>query len=142
MDLALLITEAACEQFKKDCLDHTYVLTVSKHGGRYKCDIQVVPMTNHVLLKYKSLEFKLSKHESAEYMDAIEFLMNGIDNDISYALEEDIEFNGYWPADDEYYHENFIHVKRNEDIHFRKRVADDDVIKVAMTYLKNMRFVV
>jgi hypothetical protein len=140
MDLAGMIAESAASQYKKECHDKKCLLTISMHG-RYKRDIEIVPMTNHVVLTYNTLSFKLDRHREKEYLETIEFLIQEIEDSISTELNEDIEYNSYWPDHDEFFHEHFIVVKRYEKTSLCKACKQESIRMHAINYLKNLRFI-
>jgi len=131
MDLAVLISEAASQAYKKDCTEKTCDVDILFHG-RYKYKISITPMSKHILIKYKTIEYKVARDDKATFEEVVSFISDIIDNDANTTLNEDIEYNGYWPDDDENYDINTITLKsQNADVFSRSFMRDkfDVIIK-------------
>lgn len=135
-----MITETATSIYKKECQEKKYVITISMHGGKYKRDICFIPLINNIMLTYKLLELKVNRQCSQDFIETIEFLINEIEDDISNNLNDDIEYGGYWPDNDEFYNEHYIVVKRENENIFCKQFKQEHMQKVTCSYLKNLRF--
>lgn len=139
MDLADYIVKVAANNLKSDCMDRKCTIKVFMHGDRYLREIYVISMTNHVLLQFRSIEFKLSREDKESFNDTVDFLVNEVEDDILKAFNEDIEYDVYWP-NDEMYNKNYMTVGKANDIIFSKRFDLKELKKTLSTYLKNMRF--
>jgi hypothetical protein len=140
MDVAGMITEAASSLYKKECQERKYIITISMHGGRYKNDINLVPMANHIILIFKLLNLKLHRQELNAFNDAVTFLVNEVEDAIINNLNDDIEYNDYWPENDEFYNEHYVFVNRENETIFCKKFKQEDMQKVVCGYIKNLRF--
>lgn len=138
MDLANMISDAAASQFKKECLSNTCYVTISMHN-RYSYDVQVIPLTNHIILKYKTLEFKIQRQNKQEYEDSIKFLLDEIEDDVALRLSNDIEYDGNWPHHDEHHGEHYVVVKKNEQQVFYKPFGEEDFAQTVGKYLQSLR---
>lgn len=139
MDLANLIVEAASANLKSDCIERKCVIKVFMHGDRYLREIYIVPMNNHIILQFRTLEFKLNRQEKDAFNETVEFLVNEIEDDLLKVFNEDIEYDINWP-NDEMYNKNYMTVGRSNEIIFSKRFDMTKMKSTLGTYLKNMRF--
>lgn len=57
-------------------------------------------MSNHILIKYKTIEYKVARNDSISYENIVNFLIEAIDVDADTSLNLDIEYTGYWPDQD------------------------------------------
>lgn len=140
MDLASYIAEAAVDTFKKECETNTCDVIFKMHN-RYSYTISVVPMAKHIIIRYKTLEYKISREDTLSYDDIVNFLVEAIEDDIEVSLNCDIEWNGYWPDHDEEYHINNIVVKRHGENVFSidfKRDKFESVLKFHLKCLRNL----
>jgi hypothetical protein len=112
MDLANLIVEASAATFKAECNDKKCLVNISMHGGRYVRDIYVVPMTNHVLIIFRTMEFKLNRQDRDAFTDTVGFLVNEVEHDMLKTIREDIEFHEYWPQNDDQYNVNQVTIAK------------------------------
>lgn len=133
-----MISDAAATQFKTECLSNKCFVTIKMHN-RYSYDVEVIPMTSHILLKYKTLEFKIQRQNKQEYEDSIQFLLDEIEDAISLSLSDDMEYGGYWPDADEFYNENFVIVKKNNEQVFYKPFREEQLKDIIGKYLKSLR---
>lgn len=140
MDLADMIVGAAATQLKKECLSNKCVISICMHN-RYIYVIEVISLTNHIILKYKSLEYKILRQNKDEYNEIVTFLVDEIVDADEIQVNEDIEFNGYWPNNDDAYHENSVTVKRNDEKVFYKPIKEVDLSDVVGKYLKSLRLI-
>lgn len=140
MDLAIMISEAAASQLKNDCLTNACRITINFHN-RYSYDVEVIPMTNHIILKYKTLEFKIEKSNKQEYEESVQFLIDEIEDASALDLSNDIEFGGYWPDSDEYYNENSVLVLKNGQRVFYKPFREEQFSETVGKYLKSLRLI-
>lgn len=138
MDLAMMISDAAASQFKTECLSNTCYVKIGMHN-RYSYEIEVIPLTNHVILKYKTMEFKVHRQNKQEYEDAVSFLLEEIEDAVSLSLSDDIEYGGYWPDTDEFYNENFVTVTKNKEQVFNKPFREENFANTVGKYLKSLR---
>lgn len=138
MDLALMISDAAASKFKTECLSNTCYVKINMHN-RYDYDIEVIPLTNHIILKYKTLEFKIQRANKQEYEESIQFLLDEIEDAVSLSLSNDIEYGGYWPDQDEFYNENSVLVVKNGERVFYKAFFEGDFKGTISKYLKSLR---
>lgn len=110
MDLANLIVDSASETFKNECISNLVNVTITFHN-RYKYVISIVPMSKHVILKYKTLEYKILRDDKSSYEEVIDYLLNAIDYDADESLNWEIEWGGYWPDHDEDYCKNNLKIQ-------------------------------
>jgi hypothetical protein len=141
MDLANFIVEASAATFKAECNDKKCRVNVSMHGGRYVRDLSVIPMSNHVLIAFRTIEFKLNRQDRHSFNDTVDFLVNEVEDDILKTLREDVEIHGYWPQNDDEYNVNLVTVGRADQIVFSKEFDEKKLTNVLGTYLRNMRLV-
>lgn len=141
MDLADLIVKASAATFKAECNDKKCLVNVSMHGGRYVRELYVVPMSNHVLIAFRTMEFKLNRQDRDAFNDTVDFLVNEVEDDILKTLREDIEFHGFWPPNDEGYNVNLVTVSKADQIVFSKEFDEKKLTNVLGTYLRNMRLI-
>lgn len=138
MDLANMISDVAASQYKKECLSNKCHVTINMHN-RYSHEIEVIPLTHHIILKYKTLEFKIQRQNKQEYENSIEFLLDELQDAVALSLSDDIEYGGYWPENDEYYNENDVVVKKNEQRVFYKPFREEHFTETVGKYLKSLR---
>jgi hypothetical protein len=138
MDLANIIVDSAANAFKEECESKICDISLTLRG-RYKYLIQIVPMNKHVLIKYKTLEYKVAKDNKEDYNSIISFLFSAINDDISMKLNDDIEYEGYWPGDDEYYHINSLEMKRINNRIFYIQFKYERFEEVFNMYLATLR---
>lgn len=136
MDLALTITESAAEIFRKECLTNTCYVNIIIHN-RYKYNIIFVPMAKHIIIKYKTLEYKISREDNLSYKNIIDFLIEAIDDDADTSLQLDIEYD-YWPDHDENFYINSLIIKRHNNNIFNLNFKRDKFKDVMQLYLKCM----
>ena len=141
MDLARLINEVAAEHFKTDCITNQCLVHIGMHGGKYERVLCVIAMENHVLIRYKTLEYKILRSDAKAYAETVAFLLEEIQNDIILNINNEIEFDGYIPEHDEYYTQNCVLVKRNnEQVFYRRFFLEDQMVDVVGKYLLSLRF--
>ena len=75
MDLAEMISKSAVETFKEECLSNTCDICIKLHR-RYDYIVSITPMAKHILIKYKTLEYKISREDALSYNEIVEFLVN------------------------------------------------------------------
>jgi len=134
MDLALTIVEASTETFKKECLTNTCNVDITIHD-RYNYNIIIIPMEKHILIKYKTLEYRVARDDKKSYDDILNFLIEAIDDDIYTSLNLDIEYHGYWPDHDENFYINSIIIKRHDEKVFNFNFKRDKLKEVMQLYL-------
>ena len=140
MDLARLINEVAAERFKNDCINNQCIVHIGMHGGKYERVICVISLDNHVLLRYKTLEYKIMRSDEKTYAATVAFLLEEIENDIISCVHTDIEFDGYYPDRDDYYSDNYVIVKRNNERVFYRAFRENELVQVVGKYLYSLRF--
>lgn len=100
MDLAHMIAESAAENFKKECESNVCEVKINAHC-RYNYSIFITPMANHILVKYKTMEYKVPKDNAGAYENVVSFLAEAISDEVAMTMDHEIEFKGYWPHHDE-----------------------------------------
>ncbi|KIY93267.1 hypothetical protein MNEG_14695 [Monoraphidium neglectum] len=90
-----MITDASVDKFK-ECDKNLCTVSINLHDT-YKYVITVMPMASHVVLSYKTLQYKVPPADDKAYGDLIDFLTKAIDGECCQALDEDIERGEYWP---------------------------------------------
>ncbi len=138
MDLATLIVDSATETFKQECISNISNVTITVHN-RYKYVISIIPMSKHVIIKYKTLEYKVSKDDKSSYNEIIDYLLNAIDDDVYTSLNWEIEWADYWPDHDEDYCKNSLKIERKEEMVFGVEFKRDKLKSVSKMHLKCMR---
>lgn len=138
MDLARMIVDVSAEVYKKECKDSICSVDVC-FNNRYKYSLSVIPMASHVLIEYKTIRFKVERSDKKEYDELISFLAKEIKIDRFDSLNSEIEFDGYWPDNDENFGCNSIKVSRAGEKVFFQEFEEDHFEKVLKPYLSSLR---
>lgn len=141
MDLAQYIVDVSVQSFKDDCFANQ-VEAVFQFHAKYKASLYVVPMANHVIIRYKALEYKINRSDKATYEELINFMLDAVEMDISNKVASDIEYNGYWPSNDEFFNSCHLAVKKKAETVFSLAPKIGNFKSVAFDYLKHLRLVV
>lgn len=140
MDLANMIADVSVEMFKEKCDKNICVISLNLHN-RYKYEITVTPMANHVLLKYKTLEYKVPRIDKNAYEDTIDFLVHALDDDCCVSMNQDIEFNSYWPENDEDHYYCSIRMIRHGEQVFHSEFKRENMQKEVKRYMRTLRLI-
>lgn len=140
MDVALMISDVAAAKYKEECKTKECQVFIKMHY-RYEHTIEIVPLTNHIILRYKSIEYKVSKQNKEEFDEVVSFLVEEISDAINYQLENDIVYEGYRPdtLSKYLYEQNYVCVQKKEETIFYKRFDSDAMQEVVGKYLKGLR---
>ncbi len=93
-----------------------------------------------MLLKYKSLEFKVPRDNKSAWDEIIGYIIESVGDDAEGELNNDIEFEGYWPGHDEDFNRCFLSVHRHEEKVFTFDFTADKLSVLLKQHLKPMRF--
>ena len=138
MDLANLIVESAASHLKEECLAKQCKISISMHGNHHIREIYVVPMANHVLIQYKTLEFKVIRQDRKAFNEVVEFLLNEIEEALKAAVTTAVGL-GIWESEYDVPDENYVDVSRGGDVVFSKAFEAENFRPVLSNYLKNLR---
>lgn len=138
MDLAEMIADISVGKFKEECDKNVCVVNINLHN-RYRYEITVTPMATHVLIKYMTLSYKIPRTDKDAYLDTIDFLVEALDEECYSAMNEDIEFNGYWPESDEEHYFCSLRVKRHDKQVFYSEFKRDNMQKEVKRYMRTLR---
>ena len=142
MDLATIIIDSAVNSFKDECESKTCDVNFMLRGGRYNYTIKIIPMNKHVMIKYKTLEYKVARENKDDYDSILKFLYGAIADDVNMILSDDIEFTGYWPEDDVEFSINRLEVKRLNTCVFNIQFECsrfEEVFRMYLSTLRNMQ---
>lgn len=139
MDIAEMIADASVKTFKNECSSNTCNVEINMHC-RYKYIISIIPMATHILIRYKSLEYKIARADKDAYESTIDFLVDAISDDAGNSLSDEIEFGNYWPDHDEDFSTNTIRVVRHETQVFWNQFKEENMDKAVKRYLMTLRF--
>lgn len=138
MDLANMIADVSVEKFKEECDKNVCTVSINLHN-RYKYTVTVTPMASNVVLSYKTLQYKVPRSDKDAYADTIDFLVDAIDDNCSNVMNEDIEFNGYWPeSDDEHYYCSLSMTRHGEHV-FYSEFRRENMQKEVKRYMRTLR---
>ena len=138
MDLASMIAEASVEAFKTECIRNTCSIRINLHS-RYNYDVSITPMNSHILVRYKTLEYKIPRADKDSYNEVVDFLSEAIDSDCDNTVNSDIEFNGLWPDNEEFWDQNTIRVHRNDEQVFEMVFNREKLVPVLKNYMQTLR---
>ena len=99
-------------------------------------------MNKHVMIKYKTLEYKIARDNKDDYNSTLQFLFNAITDDLDMILNDDIEFAGYWPEHDDEFSINRLEVKRMNTRIFNipfESSKFEEVFRMYLSTLRNMQ---
>ncbi len=139
MDLANMIADASVQIYKKECIENACIIKINMHD-KYKYEIQVIPLASHVIIKYKTLEYKIAKADKDGYESIIQFLLEAIHEDVDMSVSVDIEHGGYWPDHDENYDQNFLRITKSSTSVFFTQFKQENMEKDVARYMKFLRF--
>lgn len=134
-----MIADASAEAFKKECTNNTCVIDINMHC-RYKYQVTVTPMANHVLIKYKTMEYKIARSDKDAYYETVDFLVDAIDTDCDVSLNYDIEYDSYWPDNNEEHCINNLKVTRHGEQVFWREFKREDMQAQIKQYMRSLRF--
>lgn len=90
MDLAQAVVSAAAQQFKKECMAGVCKFKITIDPKRESdrdlvdfdspCPITATPMSQHVLLQYKGMAWKLPRNDSSAWQQTIDFIYRAVTN--------------------------------------------------------------
>lgn len=96
-----MIAEASAKVFQKQCEENALVVEISMHS-KYKYNISVIPMASNILVRYRTLEYKIPRTDAEGYDAAIEFIISAIREDVIAQVADDIENWDQWPDNKTY----------------------------------------
>ena len=138
MDLATDIVDTAALAFKEECEEKKCEIVITLRG-RYTYIIYITPMNKHVLIKYKTLEYKIAKDNKEDYDTTVDFLQLAIIDDVEMSIKDEIEYSNYCPDHDDEFKTNILSIKRRDTklfyMHFNFECFGD----ILKTYLKTLR---
>lgn len=141
MDLAQFIVDASAQTFKDDCIANQLEIVFLFHD-KYKHLLYIIPMAAHVIIKFRTVEYKVQRNDKTTFDELIHFLLDVIGSSVAHRVNFDMEHEGYWPND----HENFgtlqITVSKKNDTVFDLSPRLEGWRQVAFDYLKHMRLIV
>jgi hypothetical protein len=115
-------------------MNKQYTISINIHNDKYIREISLTPITNSIILSYRTLEFKISIYDESSYNKCVDFLVNEIKDDIYNEILHNV-------SDDEEYDNNVLIVKKNDTVVFTRSFTDKQSSNVISLYLKNMLFV-
>lgn len=135
-----MIAEASATAFKKECDENTCTVYFTMHG-RYDYQLLVTPMTSHILIKYKTMEYKILRHDKEAYESTVAFLSEVISSEVDVYLNDDIEYNGYCPDHDENFNVNILKVARHgKQVFCIPAFKKEDMAETLKFYMKSLRY--
>lgn len=139
MDLARMIADASYTLYKKECEKNMCSLKINMHC-KYSYELNFIPLTRHILIKYKTIEYKINRSDKESYESIVDFLIKAIKEDAAQSVNNDIELESYWPESDEYYDVNSIKVLKDDTQVFYKNFSEENMEKDIKCYMNFMRF--
>lgn len=114
---------------------------ISMHQ-KYNYMIKFIPRKSNIIILYKSIRYKIRKSNKMDFMEAIDFLVDEIEEDCIKKVEYS-RFNENYLSDyDENYEKHSLCVKKELSIIYEKMFYDEDYKKTVMKYLSLMRNVI
>ncbi|KIY94608.1 hypothetical protein MNEG_13355 [Monoraphidium neglectum] len=137
-NLANMIADASVEKFKEECDKNVCTVSINLHN-RHEYDITVMPMAIHVVLSYKTLQYKVPRADKETYTDTIDFLAEAIDNACRGNLHADVEFDRYRPDSEESHYYCCLRVHRHGAQVFYREFERDDMQRELKRYMRTLR---
>ena len=137
MDIARTITDLAADLYKSDCHNHSCKIEVSMIIGRYQTEIDFISLSQSVIIRYKTMEYKVSRSSSADFELVCKFILDQIAHELSATLSgEDVDNDFEHP---EY---NIISLKKNNDKQpiFEKNILFRNFKENVLEYMIPLRF--
>lgn len=138
MDLANMIVDASADKLKSECHKNTCKIVIHLHG-RYNYVISITPMTAHVLLNYKTLEYKIARIDKESYNETLDFLLDAIENDCQININDDMEYGDLWPDNEEFWYSNYMQVTRHDARVFYAEFKRENMTAVVKNYMRTLR---
>lgn len=132
MDLATAIVDKAADTFRDECQEKKCVINITLRG-RYAYIITIIPMNKHVVIKYKTLEYKIAKENKKDYDNILEFLYLAIKDDAELSLGDDDDDN------EETFNINILSMKRQDTKLFYAEFKFENFGVIFKTYLETLR---
>jgi len=120
MDLPNMIVDAATSKYVEAQKQNTCTFEIKFHQ-KYEYKLSFVATKNDVIVTYKTLELRCPKADRKAMNDIAKLFAKEMENDMSTSLSEDIEYDGYWPDNDEYFDINTFRVFSKDTLVFHKR---------------------
>lgn len=134
MDVARMITDVAAELYRQECENGMVKIEISMMMGRYITEIHFVPLSRNMLIRYKSMEYKVCRRDCANFEEVCNFILNQIVHDIFMCfVGEDVEEM----ENSEY---NIISLTKNGEAAFQRNVTFASFKDNVMEYIMPLRF--
>ncbi len=133
-----MIVDASTETYKKESLKKASTIKVCMYN-RHTYELTVIPMAKHVLIQYKTLEFKIGRDDKDGYESIVQFLVNAIYSDLELSIRDNILYGeGFIYNDD--FDESYLEVTRTGVSVFTTIITQKTMKEQLKTYLMPMRF--
>lgn len=89
MDLAQQIVAAARKEFEQDCNKQSCDIIVNVLYNCYNYTVRVVPLPDHLLVRHKSIVYKVPRTDRDGFEDVMGFLLQAIKDEIACRTAQD-----------------------------------------------------
>ncbi|PNH12185.1 hypothetical protein TSOC_000910 [Tetrabaena socialis] len=96
MDLAAMIAGASADRFKQECADNVCKIDI-RTGESFSFALEVVPLAQHVLVRYKAMEYRMPRADGGAWEELCAFLADAIAEAYMTSMHALARENGLWP---------------------------------------------
>ena len=128
-----MVYDVASQSYENDCKAHACNIEISVLMGELTAEIEFVSLSRSVLIRYKDMEYKVSRNSSDDFEYICMFILNQLTYDIFNVVVSDVRED-----DDEAY--NYVCLKKNNGIVFKKHMMVSNFTETVLEFMMPLRF--